>query len=446
MGRYFGTDGVRGVANKELTPELAYRVGRMGAYILTKESKSPTILIGRDSRISGQLIEHSLVAGILSIGANVIKLGVITTPAVAYLTKNLSASAGIMISASHNPYQDNGIKFFGSDGYKLSDQIELEIESLIDKENVGLPRPIGQDVGQVEEKFEAKELYNEYLKSTISNRFDSFKIIIDTANGAAYELAPSIFKELGAKVITINNQPDGININDKCGSTYLEGLIKTVLENQADIGIAYDGDADRLIAIDENGQIIDGDHIMLICGQYLSEKKQLKDNTIVSTIMSNIGFYKAIDNLGFYSVKTKVGDRYVIETMRDKGYNLGGEQSGHIIFLDYNTTGDGILSSIQLVNVMKEKNLSLSYLAKVMTKYPQILKNVYISDRSKYNNNSRIEKIINEIQKKLGTEGRVLVRLSGTEPLIRVMAEGPDIEILQAYIGDIVDVVKEEMS
>jgi len=305
---------------------------------------------------------------------------------------------------------------------------------------------VGQDVGRVEEKFEFKELYVDFLKKTIINRFDNLKIIMDTANGAAYELAPRVFRELGAEVIPINNHPDGININDRCGSTHLEELIITVLENKADLGIAYDGDADRLIAVDENGQIVDGDQLMLICGQYLYEKKQLKYNTIVSTVMSNIGFYKAMDTMGLISVETKVGDRYVIEAMKENGFNLGGEQSGHIIFFDYNTTGDGILSSIQLVSAIKDKGLPLSELAKVMVKYPQLLENVYISDRDKYDNNPRIEKKIKEIKDKLGNEGRVLVRLSGTEPLIRVMAEGPNIELLQTYISEMVEVVKEELS
>lgn len=446
MKKYFGTDGVRGVANKELTPELAYRLGRMGAYILTKSSINPTIVIGRDPRISGELIEHSLVTGILSIGVNVIKLGVITTPAVAFLTKKLSVDAGVMISASHNPYIDNGIKFFGADGYKLPDQIELEIESLLNKQIDELPRPIGKDIGRIQERFDTKKIYIDYLKTTISNRFDNLKIVLDTANGSASEIAPKLFNELGANVITLNNKPDGININDKCGSTQPEELVKGVIENKADLGLAYDGDADRLIAIDENGNIIDGDYIMLICGQYLSEKNQLKDNTIVSTVMSNIGFYKALDKVGLNSVKTKVGDRYVIESMIENGFNLGGEQSGHIIFLDYNTTGDGILSSIQIVNVMKEKNLALSELAKTMTRYPQILENVYIADKTKYHNNPRIKRIVDEIQTKLGNEGRVLVRPSGTEPLIRVMAEGPDSDTLKEYIGQIANVVKEELS
>lgn len=446
MRRYFGTDGVRGVANYELTAELAYKLGRAGAYTITKESNKPIILIGRDTRISGEMIEHAVVAGILSMGANVIKLGVITTPAVAYLIKKLGANAGIMISASHNPFQDNGIKFFGADGFKLSDRIESEIEIFIDMEEDELPRPTGRDIGRVEENNNFKQLYVDFLKESISTRFDNIRIIMDTANGAAYELAPRVFRELGAEVIAINNQPNGININDKCGSTHPEGLIKVVLETKADLGVAYDGDADRLIVIDDKGQVLDGDQIMIICGKYLHEKERLNNNTIVSTVMSNMGFYKALDKIGLNSVKTKVGDRYVVEAMKENGYNLGGEQSGHIIFLDYNTTGDGVLSSIQLVNVIKEKGLPLSELAKTMIRYPQILENIYISDREKYNNNSRIEQKIEEVQAKLGDEGRVLVRLSGTEPLIRVMAEGTDITLLKTYINEIVDVIKMELS
>ncbi|MFV9511788.1 phosphoglucosamine mutase [Tepidibacillus sp. LV47] len=446
MGKYFGTDGVRGIANQELTPELAYRLGRVGAYILTKETKKPTIVIGRDTRISGEMLESAMIAGMLSIGANVIRLGIITTPGVAYLTRILKANAGVMISASHNPVEDNGIKFFGADGYKLSDETELEIESYLDQEEDNLPRPIGGEIGRVEERYDAKDIYLEYLKTTISHRFDGLKIVLDTANGAAYELAPRLFQELGAKVIPLYHQPDGTNINENCGSTHPESLRQKVIEHQADLGLAFDGDADRLIAVDETGRIIDGDFVMFICGQAMSEKGQLKKNTIVSTVMSNLGFYKAIENLGLKSVQTKVGDRYVMEEMRKEGYNLGGEQSGHIIFLDYNTTGDGILTAIQLVNVLKEKKSSLSHLANQMKKYPQVLENVRVADKSKYANNPVIEKAIREVEQKLGDEGRVLVRPSGTEPLIRVMAEGPDEDQLRDYVSQIIQVVKNELS
>ncbi|TCS78638.1 phosphoglucosamine mutase [Tepidibacillus fermentans] len=446
MGKYFGTDGVRGVANQELTPELAYRLGRIGAYVLTKETAKPTIVIGRDTRISGEMLESAMIAGILSIGANVIRLGIISTPGVAYLTRKLKADAGVMISASHNPVADNGIKFFGADGFKLSDETELQIESYLDQEEDNLPRPIGGEVGRVEERYDAKNLYIEYLKTTISHNFDGLKIVLDTANGAAYEIAPKLFRELGAEVIALYHQPDGTNINENCGSTHPESLMKAVIEQKADLGLAFDGDADRLIAVDEKGRIIDGDYVMFICGQAMSEKGQLQKNTIVSTVMSNIGFYKATEKYGLKSVQTKVGDRYVMEEMRKGSYNLGGEQSGHIIFLDYNTTGDGILTAIQLVNVLKEKKSSLSQLANQMKKYPQVLENLRVIDKSKFANNPAIENVIREVEEKLGDEGRVLVRPSGTEPLIRVMAEGPNEDQLRDYVSQIIQVVKNELS
>ena len=446
MGKYFGTDGVRGVANVELTPELAYRLGRAGAYILTKNTKKPTIVIGRDTRISGELLESAMIAGMLSIGANVTKLGIISTPGVAYLTRTMEADAGVMISASHNPVEDNGIKFFGPDGFKLSDQTELEIEALIDAENDQLPRPIGKEVGRVVEDLQAKNLYTNMLMKTVNHRFEGLTIVLDNANGASYEIAPALFKELGANVIPLYDQPDGTNINEHCGSTHPETLAKVVVEKKADLGLAFDGDADRLIAVDENGNIVDGDYIMYICSLLLAEKGQLKKDTVVSTVMSNIGFYKAIEEKGLQSVQTKVGDRYVMEEMRKGGYNLGGEQSGHIIFLDYNTTGDGILTGIQLVNVLVEKGLSLSMLTKQMRKYPQILENVRIVDKSKLTDNPAIKKVIEKVEKELGDHGRVLVRPSGTEPLVRVMAEGPDEVLLKQYINEIMEVVKKELS
>ncbi len=445
MGKYFGTDGVRGVANEELTPELAYQLGRIGAYVLTKKAKKPTIVIGRDTRISGEMLENALTAGMLSIGANVIKLGIITTPGVAYLTSTLKADAGVMISASHNPVEDNGIKFFGADGFKLSDETELEIEAILEEENDHLPRPVGAEVGRVFERLDAKEQYAAFLKTTINNRFDGLKIVLDTANGAAYEIAPLLFEALGAEVISMYNQPDGININKSCGSTHPEDLVAAVQSRQADIGLAFDGDADRLIAVDEKGQLIDGDYIMMICGLSLAEKGQLKGNTIVSTVMSNIGFYKAIEQLGLTSIQTKVGDRYVMEKMVNKGLNFGGEQSGHIIFLDYNTTGDGILTAVQLVNVMMETSSPLSKLAEKMTKYPQILENIRVTNKQNFPN-VKIDTSIQRVEEKLGNSGRVLVRPSGTEPLIRVMVEGPNKEELKGYVEEIADVVKKECS
>ncbi len=446
MGKYFGTDGVRGVANVELTPELAYRLGRAGAFVLTKNTKKPTILIGRDTRISGELLESAMIAGMLSIGANVKRLGIISTPGVAFLTRTMQADAGVMISASHNPVEDNGIKFFGPDGFKLSDQTELEIEALLDEEKDQLPRPIGKEVGRVVEDYEAKHKYVEMLKKTVGHRFEGLTVVLDNANGAAYEIAPLLFQELGANVIPIYHQPDGTNINENCGSTHPDTLAKIVVEKQAHLGLAFDGDADRLIAVDENGQIVDGDYIMYICSLSLAEKGLLKNNTVVSTVMSNIGFYKAIEEKGLHSVQTKVGDRYVMEEMRKGGYNLGGEQSGHIIFLDHNTTGDGILTGIQLVDVLVEKGVSLSQLTKQMRKYPQILENVRIVDKSKLENNEPIQQAIEKVEKELGNNGRVLVRPSGTEPLVRVMAEGPDEALLQQYINEIIEVVKKELS
>lgn len=445
MGKYFGTDGVRGVANKDLTPELAYRLGRVGAYILAKDKQKPTILIGRDTRVSGGMLENAMIAGILSIGANVIRLGVISTPGVAYLTRVMNADAGVMISASHNPVEDNGIKFFGPDGFKLSDETELEIEELLIQENDNLPRPVGREVGRVTDRYDAKRDYISFLKDTVSNNLEGLTVVLDTANGAAYEIAPTIFEELGAKVIAMNNNPNGININDHCGSTHPEALIDAVVSAKADLGLAYDGDADRLIAVDEKGQIVDGDYIMLICASYLKENGRLKGNSVVSTVMSNMGFYKGLENNGIKSLQTKVGDRYVMEEMRERGLNFGGEQSGHIIYLDYNTTGDGILTSLLLVNIIKEKNQSLSDLAGIMTKYPQILENVRIEDKNEFFNNPAINSIISSVEAELNNNGRVLVRPSGTEPLIRVMLEGPNEDILRKYVAEIIDVVKNEL-
>ncbi|CAM3070923.1 phosphoglucosamine mutase [Paenibacillus sediminis] len=445
MGKYFGTDGVRGVANKELTPEMAYKIGRCGGYVLTGEAEKPKVVIGMDTRISGLMLESALVAGLLSIGANVIRLGVVSTPAVAYITRLLKADAGVMISASHNPVQDNGIKFFGSDGFKLSDETELRIEELMDAENDELPRPTGGGLGTVHVDNQSKYDYINYLKTTISNSFEGMKIVLDCANGAAYELAPKLFRELGAEVITIAAEPNGLNINDHCGSTHPEQLKEEVVKHKAHLGLAFDGDADRLIAIDENGQEVDGDYILCICGDAMNRAGKLKDSTIVTTVMSNIGFYKAAEKLGLNTAKTQVGDRYVMEEMRRGGYNLGGEQSGHVIFLDYNTTGDGILTAIQLVDTLKASGKSLSELKSLMRKYPQVLVNVRVEDKSKYQGNAAIEDTIASVEEKLGDNGRVLVRPSGTESLIRVMAEGPDKAEVEQYVAEIVDVVKREL-
>lgn len=445
MGKYFGTDGVRGVANQELTAEMAYSIGRCGGYVLAGNVEKPKVVIGMDTRISGPLLESALVAGLLSIGAHVIRIGVVSTPAVAYITRLLKADAGVMISASHNPVEDNGIKFFGGDGFKLTDETELRIEELMDAEKDELPRPVGAGLGMLSVDNDAKYLYLEYLKTTISNRFEGIKVVLDCAHGAAYELAPRLFKELGAEVISIGAEPDGLNINDGYGSTHPEKLREEVLRHGADLGLAFDGDADRLIAIDETGEEVDGDFILCICGDAMNRAGKLKDATIVSTVMSNIGFYKATEKLSLNTAKTAVGDRYVMEEMRRGGYNLGGEQSGHVIFLDYNTTGDGILTAIQLVDTMKASGKKLSVLKSMMTKYPQVLVNVRVQDKTNYPNNPAIEAAIQEVEGKLGDNGRVLVRPSGTEPLIRVMAEGPDKSELDLYVGRIVDVVQREL-
>ncbi len=445
MGKYFGTDGVRGVANRELTPELAFKIGRCGGYVLAGQVDKPTVLIGKDTRISGAMLESALIAGLLSIGANVVRLGVLSTPGVAYLTKTLKADAGVMISASHNPVGDNGIKFFGSDGFKLSDATELEIERYMDETVDSLPRPVASNLGTVTEHNDAKFMYMNYLKTTVSQSFAGLKIVLDCANGAAYELAPRIFREMGAEVITISAEPNGLNINDKCGSTHPEQLKEEVVKHGADLGLSFDGDADRLIAIDENGEEVDGDYILCICGESLKQAGKLKHNTIVTTVMGNIGFFKAVEEHGMKAVKTAVGDRYVMEEMCREGYNLGGEQSGHVIFLDYITTGDGILTGLQLVQMIKQSGQSLGTLKDMMKKFPQVLVNVPVTDKHAWKDNKPIMDAIAAVEKQLGDNGRVLVRPSGTESLVRVMAEGPDKQTVQEHVDSIVKVVKAEL-
>ncbi|PEJ56501.1 phosphoglucosamine mutase [Bacillus sp. AFS002410] len=445
MGKYFGTDGVRGVANKELTPELAYKIGRCGGYVLTKNNVKPKIIVGRDTRVSGHMLEGALVAGLLSIGAEVMRLGVISTPGVAYLTKALGAQAGVMISASHNPVADNGIKFFGPDGFKLLDEQEEEIEELMDAEVDKLPRPTGNDLCQVSDYFEGGQKYLQFLKNTIDEDFSGLLVALDCAHGATSSLAPYLFADLEADIVTMGTNPSGFNINDGVGSTHPEALAALVKEKGADIGLSFDGDGDRLIAIDEKGEIVDGDQIMYICAKYLNEKGRLKQNTIVSTVMSNLGFYKAVETNGMKSAVTGVGDRYVMEEMRKNGFNLGGEQSGHIIFLDHITTGDGMLSAIQLVSIVKETGKTLSQLAGEMKKYPQLLINVRVTDKNEALNNERIKGIIAEVEEEMNGNGRILVRPSGTEPLIRVMAEAPSEAECKQYVERIVAVVKEEV-
>lgn len=445
MGKYFGTDGVRGVANQELTPELAYKIGRCGGFVLTGQAKHPKVVIGMDTRISGPMLEAALVAGLLSIGANVIRLGVVSTPAVAYLTRKLGADAGVMISASHNPVEDNGIKFFGADGFKLTDETEFEIEKLIDSIVDALPRPIGGELGTLTEYLAAKSDYVDFLKTTVKSSFKGLRIVLDCAHGAAFELAPRVFRELGAEVITIFAEPNGRNINDHCGSTHPEFLREEVLKQKADLGLSFDGDADRLIAVDDAGTEIDGDFLLTICGDAMNQAGKLNHGTIVTTVMANLGFFHGAKELGLKTAKTGVGDRYVMEEMRKGGFNLGGEQSGHVIFLDYNTTGDGILSGMQLVDTIMQSGKKLSELKQKMRKFPQVLVNIRVGDKSKLNGNVAVEAAIRAVEEKLAENGRVLVRPSGTESLIRVMAEGPEITELEEYVKQIADVIVEQL-
>lgn len=446
MTKYFGTDGVRGIANKELTPELAFKLGRIGGHVLTKDSQETSqVLVGRDTRISGHMLENALIAGLLSMGVEVMRLGIISTPGVAYLTRVMNAQAGVMISASHNPFGDNGIKFFGADGFKLTDEQEEEIESLLHEETDRLPRPVGADVGTVTDYFEGGHKYIQYLKQTVDEEFTDLHVALDCAHGATSSLATHVFADLDADLTTIGASPNGLNINEGVGSTHPEGLSQLVVDKGADIGLAFDGDGDRLIAVDELGRVIDGDQIMFIIGRHLQSKGRLKSDTIVSTIMSNLGFYKALERHGMMSVKTAVGDRYVVEEMRKGNYNLGGEQSGHIIFLDYNTTGDGLLTALQLVNIMKRTGRKLSDLASEMTIYPQELVNVRVTDKNKVTENAKVAAVIKEVEEEMAGNGRVLVRPSGTEPLVRVMVESPDHDTCERFVNRIAEVVREEM-
>ena len=446
MGKYFGTDGVRGVANSELTPELAFKLGRIGGYVLTKDAKDrPKVLIGRDTRISGEMLEGALVAGLLSIGAEVMRLGVISTPGVAYLSRVMNAQAGVMISASHNPVADNGIKFFGPDGFKLTDAQEAEIEVLLDAEQDTLPRPVGADIGSVTEYFEGGQKYISYLKQTVEEDFETIHVALDCAHGATSSLATHLFADLEADISTMGSSPDGLNINDGVGSTHPEKLAAFLTERGAHVGLAFDGDGDRLIAVDENGVIVDGDQIMFIIGKYFNAKGRLSKNTVVSTVMSNMGFYKALEENDMTSVQTAVGDRYVVEEMRANGYNVGGEQSGHIVFLDYNTTGDGLLTGIQLVNIMKATGKKLSELAAEMTIFPQRLVNVRVTDKHAVTENEKVAAVISEVEAQMAGNGRVLVRPSGTEPLVRVMVEAATEEACEQYVNRIAEVVRTEM-
>ncbi|MDD6383975.1 phosphoglucosamine mutase [Streptococcus hyointestinalis] len=447
MGKYFGTDGVRGEANVELTPELAFKLGRFGGYVLSQhENERPRVFVGRDTRISGQLLESALVAGLLSVGIEVYLLGVVATPGVSYLVRTEKASAGVMISASHNPALDNGIKFFGADGFKLDDEREFEIEELLDADEDTLPRPSAEGLGTVVDYPEGLRKYVKFLVSTGID-LEGMPIALDMANGAASASARDVFLDLGADITVMGDQPNGLNINDGVGSTHPENLQELVKKSECQMGLAFDGDSDRLIAVDENGELVDGDKIMYIIGKYLAQKGQLAKNTIVTTVMSNLGFHKALEREGIEKAITAVGDRYVVEEMRKSGYNLGGEQSGHVIIMDYNTTGDGQLTAIQLAKVVKESGKTLSELAAEVTIYPQKLVNIRVENSMKHNAMEvpAIADIIHKMEDEMAGNGRILVRPSGTEPLLRVMAEAPTHEEVDYYVDTIADVVRKEI-
>lgn len=448
MGRLFGTDGVRGVANSELTPELAFSLGKAGAYVLSKGSeKKPTFLIGMDTRISGDMLENALSAGILAVGGDVIKVGVLPTPAIAHLVKHYDADAGIVISASHNPYEYNGIKFFNSEGFKLDDSIEEEIEDIILRQ-IDVNSHITHDqIGKCREADDnALDIYVKFLESTADFTLKGRKIVLDCANGAAYQAARMVYDRLGANTVTIGVNPNGTNINDGCGSTHPELLQEAVIREGAFIGLAYDGDADRLIAVDEKGRIIDGDKLICICAKMLKEEGRLAKNLVTGTVMSNIGFHKYLKDMGCETRATDVGDRYVLEDMLKTGGIIGGEQSGHIIFLDKTTTGDGILSSIQLVRAVLKSGKNASELSDEIKIYPQVLVNAKVTNENKkrYTEDEEVVKAFDEVSAKLGDTGRLLVRPSGTEPLVRVMIEGEDTESITEMAEDLADMLSKK--
>lgn len=450
MGRLFGTDGVRGVANKDLTNELAMQIGSAAATVLLKEAKSkkPTVIIGKDTRASGDMLEAALTAGLCSVGCNVLSVGVVPTPAIAYLVGEYECEAGIMISASHNPCEYNGIKIFQKTGYKLDDSIEDEIESIILDSSKSPDLKIGGEVGNRLYSKTAVKDYINHVVSTAATRFDGLKIALDCANGSASVCAKEIFTALGAKCYMLSDTPDGTNINDGCGSTHPEELMRFVKDAGLDLGLAFDGDADRMLAVDENGELVDGDKVIAICAKNMKDEGRLAKNTAVVTVMSNMGFFKFCEDNGIKCAKTAVGDRYVLEKMLKDGYNIGGEQSGHVIFLDYATTGDGELSGVQLVQTVVKSGKKLSALAKIMSVYPQVLINVKVSaeGKQKYNNDEYIIAATQKAEMELMGDGRVLVRVSGTEPLVRVMLEGKDIEHITRLGNEIAQVVKERLS
>lgn len=446
MGRLFGTDGARGVAITELTCELAMQIGRAAALVLTKKvSHKPQILIGKDTRISSDILEAALCAGICSVGADAIKLGVVPTPAVAYLVKEKSADAGVMISASHNSVEFNGIKLFASTGYKLSDEIEEEIERLILDNPEEISLSSHTSVGRITCCETAVQEYIDHIKSTISTELNGIKVALDCANGSSSATAKKLFEELGAEVILISNEPDGTNINKNCGSTHMENLMEFVVENSCDCGLAFDGDADRCLAVDEKGELIDGDKLIAICAKAYKEQGRLKNNAAVVTVMTNLGYRHFAAENNIDTITASVGDRYVLEKMLDGGYNIGGEQSGHIIFLDDATTGDGQLSGAKVLEILKNSGKKMSELADIMYKFPQVMINVRITpkDKEMWKNDTEITGLIEKHEETLGDSGRILVRESGTEPLIRVMIEGKDFSQINTMAIEIADKIKE---
>ena len=447
MGRMFGTDGVRGIANKDLTSEMAYNLGRAGAYVLTEGAHKPKILVGKDTRISGDMLESALVAGILSVGAEAIILGVIPTPAVAHLTRKYGADAGVMISASHNPVEYNGIKFFDNNGYKLPDELEDEIQGVIESGFEGVPSPIGGDIGKAQIEVGALDDYIDFAKETIAVNLRGLKVALDCANGAVYKAAVRAFRELEAEVYIINDNPDGTNINEKCGSTHPEELMDYVVRKGCDVGFAFDGDADRCLAVDEKGNLVNGDFILALCGKHLKEINRLKDNTVVVTVMSNLGLDIAFKEMGINCLKTKVGDRYVLEEMIKGNYVLGGEQSGHIIFSKYNSTGDGLVTALQIASIVKKNKKPLSELCSIMKQLPQTLVNAVVPNEKKniYLEDKEIVEEIQRIESILDGRGRVLIRPSGTEPLVRVMLEGENQEEIDKLAHNLANMILEKV-
>lgn len=442
MSRLFGTDGVRGIANQELTPQLAFALGRAGAFVLAENSHKPKFIIGKDTRISGDMLEAALVAGILSLGGDVIKAGVVPTPAIALLNRTLKADAGVMISASHNPAEFNGIKFFDGQGFKLSDEVEDRIEALIRSEFV-YPQVIGEELGTITELSDARDMYESFLLGTLDTDLTGLELVLDCANGAAYRIGPEVFEKAGAKVTVIGNDPDGININQNCGSTHMDRLKSVVLEKKAHFGLAFDGDADRMLAVDENGNLVDGDKLLTIFACDMQKRGTLKSNTVVVTVMSNMGLDVALEKHQCRTVKTQVGDRYVLEEMLKNGFNLGGEQSGHLILLDYNTTGDGVLSGLQLASIVKREGQSLGTLASNMQIMPQVLVNAKVNGSKKmdYEKDADIQEEIRRMENQLHKKGRVLIRPSGTEPLVRVMLEGENLEEIRIMANHLADMI-----